>query len=165
MIMEPVNIFMSYSHADEALMKELVEFLQPLVNSKKIELWSDEGILVGDVWDDSIKNALHEADMILFLLSPSFLASTYVNGVEIAEAFRRWDQGRGELTLVPVMLRPCGVNDHVIPGETYQIKDIQGLPTGMKPVSRWGDRGEAWMNIAEGLKRVFKNIQDKKNQA
>lgn len=160
--MKSVNIFMSYSHKDEELMEELVEFLQPLVHSEKIELWNDKAIRVGDLWNESIKKALHEADIILFLLSPSFLASTYVNRVEIADAFGRWN-GK-EAVLVPVMLKPCDINSHIVPDEKYIISDIQGLPSGMKPVTQWPDRGQAWMNVVEGLKRVFAGIQDKKKE-
>lgn len=153
---EPVNLFISYSHKDEPLMAELFEFLQPLTISGKIATWNDRAIPVGEVWDDQIRQALEKAEMILLLISPSFLASSYINGVEISRSLqlRREKKTR----IIPIMLRPCDLQSHIVPGEKYTIADFQGLPKDMRPVTSWGSHEEAWLNVATGLKPVIEHI-------
>ena len=148
----PVKIFISYSHKDDSLMEEFNEFLQPLVFSGQIEIWNDKAINAGDLWDDDIKNALKAADIVLLLLSPSFLASTYINRVEIAEAFEQQKSGK---KIIPVMLRPCLIDSHIVPGYEYKIADFQGAPKGRKAVILWENHEEAWMDIVKGLMRII----------
>ena len=66
--------------------------------------------------------------------------------------------GDPKVRLVPVMLRNCDVTSHIVDGEKYKIGDFQGLPTNLKPVSKWPDRDDAWMNVIEGLRRVVKTL-------
>lgn len=158
--MKPVNIFISYAHADELLMEELFQFMQPLQMSGNINIWNDKAIEVGNLWDNDIKKALANADIVLFLISAAFLASTYINKTEIVNTMQQ--QKEGSTVLVPVMLKPCDLQSHIVPGEQYQISDFQGLPKGMKPVTKWEARDDAWMNVVTGLKPVIAAIQKKK---
>jgi hypothetical protein len=153
--MPPVKLFVSYSHKDEALMEELFEFLQPLKIANKIEIWNDKAIPVGSIWDDEIKNALDEADIFLFLISPSFLASNYINRIEIARAFELRSKGK---KIVPIMLRPCDVDSHIVPGQEYRISDFMGLPKDRKPIIKWETHEDGWIDVVNGLKRVCESI-------
>ncbi|MBO9561114.1 MAG: toll/interleukin-1 receptor domain-containing protein [Niastella sp.] len=150
--MTPTSIFISYSHKDESLMEELFEFLQPLVFAKRIKLWNDKAIAVGDPWDETIKKALEGSDIILFLLSPSFLASTYINSVEIARAFELRKQGR---KLIPVMLRPCDIDSHIVPDQQYKVSDFQGLPKNMLPIVKWETHEDGWIDVVRGIKSIL----------
>jgi len=157
--MEPVKIFLSYSHKDEALMEELFEFLQPLVIAEKIKIWHDRAIDVGSLWDDEIKNALDQSDIIILLLSPSFLASSYINSKEIKKAFELRRTAKGKLSIVPVMVRPCDLQSHIVPNETYTIADFQGLPKNMLPVIKWETHEDAWIDVVAGLKKIINKLQ------
>ena len=64
-----LNLFISYAHEDEDMKKELDKHLIMLKRSGKIEAWNDRGILAGDEWDQSIKNELANAEIILLLIS------------------------------------------------------------------------------------------------
>ncbi|RYE24029.1 MAG: toll/interleukin-1 receptor domain-containing protein [Sphingobacteriaceae bacterium] len=158
--MQPVKTFLSYAHADESFKNELLEFLNPMEGAGEIELWHDREIIVGDEWSEEITKALDEADLILFLISPSFLASGFINKVEIIRAMDRHKAKKARL--VPVVIRNCDLNSHVIPGETYRIKDFQGVPTDMKPVNSWPLRDDAWMNVVKGLRLVVNKIRNSK---
>jgi hypothetical protein len=158
--MEPVKTFISYSHADEAFKDELVTALSPLKRAKQIDIWDDRAILVGNKWDEEIKKALAQCEMAIFLLSPDFLASDYVNDVEITGAMQRHQENR--IRLVFVMIRNCDVNSHVIPGQRYRLKDFQGLPKNFKAVNSWTLREEAWMNVVQGIKPVINVIQSER---
>jgi TIR domain-containing protein len=155
--MTPPSIFISYSHKDEALVEELLEFLQPLKIAGRITLWNDRAIDIGQLWDEEIKKALHAANIILLLLSPSFLASSYINRVEISGALE--NRREKKAWVIPVMLRPCDLESHIVPGEKYQIKDFLGLPKDMQPVIKWETHEDAWIDVINGLKRVIGSIQ------
>lgn len=159
--MRPVKIFISYSHKDEALMEEFFEFLQPLKYAGKIDIWNDKAIGVGDVWDEEIKAALEAAKIIIFLISPSFLASTYINRVEIARAFELRRDPTKKAIIIPLMLRPCDLDSHIVPNEQYKISDFQGLPKHMKPIIKWETHEDGWIDATLGLKNLIQQIQNK----
>ncbi len=148
--MEPIKIFISYAHKDEEFKDELLIFLDPLKRSGQIAIWNDRAILVGDKWAKEITTALETCEIILFLLSPYFLASDYINDVEIIKAMQRHKQNT--LRLIPVMLSECDLSSHIIPGEEDKISDFQGLPENMKPIDTWNPRARGWMSVVNGLK-------------
>ena len=45
-----IKLFISYSRADEALLKRLEIHLQPLIRDKIIDVWCDREILAGKDW-------------------------------------------------------------------------------------------------------------------
>ncbi|MEP7251907.1 MAG: toll/interleukin-1 receptor domain-containing protein [Ginsengibacter sp.] len=157
--MKPVSFFVSYAHADEAFKDELLEFLSPLSRANQIKLWDDRAILVGDKWNDEIIKALEECEVILLLLSPAFLASDYINDVELVSAMESHKQNK--LRIIPIMVKACDLSSHIVPNEEYKISDFQGLPKNMKPINKWELREDGWMNVINGLKPVIKLIQDK----
>ena len=158
-MIDPVKIFISYSHKDESLMDEFTEFLQPLVIAQRIKLWNDKGIPVGSVWDEEIKKALEDTDILLFMLSPSFLASSYINSIEITNAFELRKRG---VKLIPIMLRPCDLESHIVPNEKYKISDFQGLPRGFKPIVKWETHEDGWIEVVNGLKQVIAQVNQEK---
>ncbi len=66
-------MFVSYSHADEALKIELLKHLEPLRRLKLIDTWHDRQIKAGDDWDKNISANLESADIILLLISIDFI--------------------------------------------------------------------------------------------
>jgi len=118
-----------------------------------IEVWTDEDIIPGQVWDNEIKKSLENADVILLLVSNDFLVSNYVNDVEIKKALERYN--KGEAIVIPIVLRPTQFTD-------FEIGKFQALPKLAKPISKWENRDEAWLNVSQGLKKVFNSISKHK---
>ena len=73
----PKKLFISYSHKDDSHREELEERLAMLKRNNIVSVWHDRKILAGEEWKDKIDENLESADIILFLISPSFLASNY----------------------------------------------------------------------------------------
>ena len=46
-------------------------------------VWSDDKIKPGQEWFEEIKNAMNESKVGILLISPDFLASDFINRVEI----------------------------------------------------------------------------------
>src|SRR5882762_11279876 len=100
--LEPVSLFLSYAHEDEALRNELEKHLSLLQRQGVITTWHDRQIVPGTEWAQAINTHLEEASIILLLISPSFLASDYCYGVEMKRALERHDQGLA--CVVPLLL-------------------------------------------------------------
>ncbi|MBO9203852.1 MULTISPECIES: toll/interleukin-1 receptor domain-containing protein [Niastella] len=160
--MSALKVFISYSHQDEEMKNELLLFLTPMQSAGLITIWNDREILAGDLWNEEIITALNEAQIILFLISSSFLASSFINKVEIIKAIQRYYLDR-TIRIVPVLLRNCDIEDHIIEGEKYKIKDFQGLPANFTPVNKWPDRDDAWMDVTKGLRKVVNLMQKSAN--
>jgi formylglycine-generating enzyme required for sulfatase activity len=146
---KPITLFYSYSHDDEELRKRLEKHLSVLRWNGLIAEWHDRNIDLGDEWAKEIDRNLASADIILLLVSASFLASNYCWSVEMGKALERHD--RGEAKVVPVILRHCRW------GGTPFAK-LQAAPKDGKPVTSWPDQDEALDDVATRLERVVAEL-------
>ncbi|MCP4971349.1 MAG: toll/interleukin-1 receptor domain-containing protein, partial [Arcobacter sp.] len=82
-----VTIFISYSHQDENQRYNLVKDLKDSFGNTpyNITFLEDKNILIGEKWDNKIREMLDECDYGLLLISPHFLESEYIKNVEIPE--------------------------------------------------------------------------------
>jgi internalin A len=96
---QPAKIFYSYAHQDEKLRNKLGEHLVLLERQRLIENWHDREILAGEDWKGQIDEHLETADIILLLVSASFLASAYCYDVEMKRAMERHDAGEARVIL------------------------------------------------------------------
>ena len=78
----PIRLFYSYSHKDEELRKDLEEHLSLLKRQGYLVGWHDRMIGAGEEWRGQLDRNLEEAQVILLLISPSFLASDYCYDIE-----------------------------------------------------------------------------------
>jgi TIR domain len=140
--MVAVQVFISYSHKDEALMRVLRDHLAPLRRQGLIADWHDRRIPAGDHWDREISEHLERCQVVLLLLSASFFASDYIDGAEMAAALRL--HAVGKTRAIPIILRPVDWERSVLGG-------LQALPTNAKPVTSWRDRHQAFRDVARGL--------------
>lgn len=140
-----MTAFVSYSHKDESYRQRLETSLAQLRRDKLISTWYDREILPGGTWDREINENLNSADIILLLVSPDFLASEYINSHELSRAMER--RQSGSAIVVPIFLGPSDLEDS-------SLKALQALPSEGRPVSKWGNRDEAWLDITRGLRRL-----------
>ena len=152
----PVKVFFSYCHRDESFKEGLEEHMAQLRREEKLATWSDRELIPGEDWDETIKENLLTSDVVLFLVSSSFIASHACWDVEVTEILKRRDQG-GKVELVPVILRPCEWHESI-------LGKFQGLPKDGKAVSTWEDRDEAYLNIVKGIRALLKSFQSKKKE-
>jgi hypothetical protein len=146
---QPFRVFYSYSHKDEALRDELEEHLSLLKRQGFIAGWHDRRIGAGEEWKGQLDRNLEEAEIILLLVSPSFLASDYCYDVETKRALERHE--RGEARVIPIILRP-------VDWKGVPFEKLQALPIDLRPVTTWSNRDEAFKDIAEGIRRVVEKI-------
>ncbi|HEV7920934.1 MAG TPA: AAA family ATPase [Thermoanaerobaculia bacterium] len=105
--MAPIRIFICYSHRDTEYLSpdSLLGFLRSLQTEEDVEIWSDQRIETGTLWDDAIRSRLQDSDIALILVSQSFLDSAYCTNIEMKTFLgRRRDDG---MILFPILLSPC----------------------------------------------------------
>ena len=147
--MEPIKLFFSYSHKDEALRDELAEHLANLRRQEKINVWHDRKIPAGGEWRNEIDGHLNSADLILLLISPAFLDSDFCYQDEMQRALDRHEAG--EAFVIPIILRP-------VDWQGSPFEKLQALPKDAKPVSVWANRDEAWLDVAQGLRIAVEKL-------
>ena len=146
-----INLFYSYSHADEALRDELEKHLKLLQRQHIIDTWHDRKISNGTEWDNVINKHLDTADIILLLISADFLASDYCWDIEIQRALQRHEEKSA--VVIPVLLRPCDTGN-------ADFMKLQGLPKNFKPVTTWSNRDEAFTDIVKGIRVAAEAIRN-----
>ncbi|MDX1939125.1 MAG: TIR domain-containing protein [Saprospiraceae bacterium] len=148
---EPIHVFISYAHKDEAFKDELMIHLKPLERSGIIDVWQDREIDAGDTWNAEIKEALLKARVILFLVSSDFMASDFIHREEMKTAIEKHKQHK--VSIVPIWIRPSATS-------YPELDQFQSLPKDRKPVSKWDDRDEAWVNVVQALHRLFDKLNN-----
>ena len=140
-----IRVFYSYAHADESYRSKLEKHLKLLQRQGVIDAWHDRKIGAGEEWEAVLQGHLENAQIILLLISPDFMASDYCYDIEMKRALERHRQG--EARVVPVALRP--VDNYAAP-----FMHLQGLPPGFRPISEWDNEDRAFAEIALGIRRL-----------
>lgn len=139
-------LFFSYATQDRALRDKLEEHLSNLKYRGLITTWHEREITAGKEVKQQIDIHFDKAQIILLLISASFMASDYCYGVEMERALTR--QKQGEARVIPILLRPV-----LFTGAPFAM--FKMLPTNGKPVVNWRNRDSAFVDIALGIERVI----------
>jgi hypothetical protein len=142
----PTEVFFSYAHKDESFKDALLEALALLRNQGVISAWTDRDIDAGDEWAKAIDDNLERADVILLLVSNSFLASAYCYSKEMTRALERHE--KGEARVIPIILRACDWTG-------APFAKLQALPKDGKPISSWSNADEAYTDVATRLRKLL----------
>lgn len=142
----PVKLFCCYAHTDKAFRAELEKHLGLLKRLGVIHAWHDRKIPAGQAWAGPLDPHLETAEVLLLLVSPDFIAADFCYGREMARALVRHEQG---LTMVvPVLLRPTDLAD-------TPLLALPCLPLGLKPISLWLDKEQAYLDVTKGLRQLL----------
>jgi internalin A len=114
-----------------------------------ISVWTDRRIEPGDLWGSEIDENLERAQIILLLVSASFIASDYCFDCEMRRAIERHE--RGEARVIPIIVRP-------VDWRNTAFSKLQGLPKDGKPITQWRNRDSAWKNVEEGIRLVAERV-------
>ena len=145
----PIEVFISFSHKDDDLREELVTHLSNLRRQGKISAWHDRAIEAGEEWEAQIKGKLESAQIILLLVSSSFMASDYCYDIEMERAIERHDAGSARV--IPILLRPCDWK-----GSPFSKLKI--LPKDGKAVTDWRNQDTAFVDVVQGIRQAVDSL-------
>jgi hypothetical protein len=145
----PVEVFCCYARKDQALLNDLKTHLSPLQRQNLIRIWNDTDITPGSNYETEINKHLNTAQIILLLVSSSFVASEYCYSIEMQRAIER--HNRGEARVIPIILYP-------VHWQYTPIGKLQALPTNGKPISTWQSRDDAFYDVVEGIRKAVEEI-------
>ena len=106
-----MKVFVSYSHRDRIYLHpdSLLGHLRGL-EREGVEFWSDERLVIGDEWNEEIRARIKETEIMLCLVSQSFLDSAYCTDIEVS-SFLEASRSRG-LGVFPIILSACEWERH-----------------------------------------------------
>jgi TIR domain-containing protein len=143
------QVFVSYSHVDEAERVRLDVHLAPLVREGLIDAWCNRAITPGSDWERDIRQELATADIVILLVTANFVASVFCIETELAEALRR--HAEGGVRILPVIVKPVDFAN-------MSFGRFQALPRGRRPISTWENKDLAWLEVARGVRDVVEDI-------
>lgn len=141
------TVLFCYAQQDERMARKLKDHLSVLEHNGHIALWDYGHISPGAEWEQEIQRHLDEAQIILLLISSSFLASHYCYKEEMRRAIERHEHK--EARVIPVILRPAH-------WQAPPLDKLQPLPDRQKPITSWSPQDEGYKKVAEGLASVVK---------
>ncbi len=144
-----VEVFFSYAHEDAELMDDVRRQLIVYERRGEIEKWHDRQIPAGTDWESEIDSRLMRAQIILLLVSPSFIESKYCYDVEVRDALDRHEAE--EARVIPIILRPCAWQE-------APFGHLQALPEGARAVTQWDDRDQVCLDIARSVMEIARGL-------
>jgi internalin A len=153
--MKPIKIFCSYarhSRKDESFLNELEKHLSTLGRRDQIEIWHDRKLPPGTDVERETLTHLHQADIILLLISPDYMSDDFCQDIE---AIRAIEMGvAGIAHVIAILVRSINWKD-------APFGWCQALPANGKFISLWSKRDEAYFNIIQDIKEVVREARDR----
>ncbi len=150
------EVFISYAHEDQALLKELEKHLATLRRQNIIASWYDGDITPGEEWKPQIMEHLNSAQIILLLVSADFINSDFCYSIEMEHALARQDADQARV--IPIILRP-------VDWKAAPFAKLQALPSGGKPVTRWTTHDDAFLDVVQGIRKAIDDLTNKRKTA
>jgi hypothetical protein len=112
-------------------------------------VWSDTDVAAGSNWKEEINRRLEEADIVLLMISSSFLAADFLWESEAFRAIERHEAGTA--FVVPILLRPSDWS-------ATPLAKLSALPPDGIPISKHRDTDEAWALVAREIRKLSKTV-------
>ncbi len=145
---EAISVFISYSSADKSYKDRLKIALEPLERNGVLKAWDESDIIAGSVHSDELLDKISKTDLLLFLLSPDYLASQKAFSLEVKTAIERHQDPNDTVKIIPIITRFCDW------AET-DFKIFTALPNNGKPINSWPDPDEAYLQISNEIKKTI----------
>ncbi len=155
-----VQFFVSYAHADRALVDALLRELEKQYRAAshyEYRVWRDGQIPLGARWREAIEAATRECDFGLVLVSPALLASEFVRDHELPHFVGE----RAAKPVLPVGLDKVDFRHHDLGGlQEHQIFLKEGRSFGeLRSAPQKREFAfELFTRIQERLDASFKNL-------
>jgi len=108
--MQPMRIFVSYVPEDQAWAsgegeQNIVEWFASKLRDEEVEFWPDPDEPPVNQYETDVEGEIEQADIALLLLSPAYLASPFIETVQLPLMERRVEDDA--LWVLPIVLEAC----------------------------------------------------------
>ena len=146
------ELFISYSRKDRAFLEQFWIHLSSLADYG-LKHWDDSKIKPGDIWLEEIEQALARAQVALLLVSPDFLASTFIRRKELPTLF---DAAKKDgLTILWLPIRPCSWERYPQIQQYQSVGSLEPTLSEMKEP----ERERAMVKITDHIHDLLEHIQ------
>jgi len=145
---QKVGIFIAYTPQDQNQLDEILVHLTPFQEQGLCTI-SLGGIASGSIWEEEVSKALEQANIVLLLISPDFVASDYMRYDSLKQSFER--SRYGETIIIPVIVRPAT-------WQSLPVDRHHTLPRNGMALSAYdnGKRSEVWLkDVAQPVKELL----------
>ncbi len=132
---QKLNVFVSYSHRDQAWLERVQVHLTPLARGGKLDLWDDSRIRTGQRWRQEIEGALARADVAVLLISADFYASAFIANQELPPLLQAAQSDR-ELAILGVHINYSDFEHDEV------LSEYQTVNTPDRPIEDLVSRGQ-----------------------
>lgn len=148
----PVQVFCCVAEEDRAALSELDKHLASLEHVGQVALWHRGKVQPGDDKERQEEAARARAEIVLLLISASFVSDKRCLALAL-DFMARLNSGGPQL--IPIRLKP--VNYEALP-----LYGLKALPE--RPVSAYqGDEDRAWAEISRGLGQLVKTVRARRS--
>ena len=141
-------LFISYSRrerSDQKLINDFLTHLKRLEQDGLITIWKDTNIQGGDNWQDRIDAQLGMAEVILLLVTPTYLVSPQCN----REMDAAWERHlKGQALVIPVLLKEAV-------WQRLKISNLQVFPRNGKSISELKRRDAGFVDVVSGIRTAI----------
>lgn len=148
-----ISLFYGYAPEDERMCVELEKHLAVLQQQNLITEWHRGKVRPGEEKDLQVEHYLGTSDIIILLISSSFLANKDYYQEKIDLILERHKNKTARV--IPLLARPT------LWKET-PLGILQPLPKNEKPISSWKNKDDAWHAVADEILHIIKEIQSAK---
>lgn len=151
-----VNLVVLYHEDDNEFKTKLRDHLSVLERKRIISIWDTAQLFAGTEFSKEINERLELADIVLFLVSSSSMASQKLWDNELKIVFYR--KFNEELILIPILIRAFFL-------EESGLEKYQPLPKNGKPITDtyWGGRDTPYEEICKEIARICGEMKLKAN--
>lgn len=150
---QPIEVFVSYSHKDRKHLDKLRAHVAGLEREGRVHFWWDGELENGKAWRPQILGALQRAEVVLLLLTASFLASDFCMDEELLAARER--EKRGEIDLIPILVDSFDLGSH-------WLGEIKAVTVDGKAVVRSHRGADAWASVVRQIRGKIESFEGRR---
>lgn len=149
------QVFVSYSHEDDAHLKRLLVHLKPYEREESIKVWSDTKIKASQPWREEIQSALRRAAVAILLVSADFLASDFIQNEELPPLLDAVQ--KDGVKILSFILKPCAFTSFDSLSKYQAVND----PAESLITLDEAQQEQLWVNLALTTKEALDEFKAK----
>jgi nucleoside phosphorylase len=145
-----LNLFYSFAPEDEDMRQELEKHLVLLMAKRGGPIRKAYANNIHAGLSNNAAVFLAQAQIILLLISPRFIADDNLYEMQLKRAFEL--QRAGNARIVPILLRPTELRG-------TPLADVVVLPKYKPPISEWKSKDAAYYEVSKGIREVVESFK------